>query len=126
LFLFTAKRRKRLDRTIYVSGLLFLTGTLITLIMKILHLPFAQLVLLITACVGLVIFFPAYMFRQTPDKKPMNYTIGIAIVILLLAVSSVFFISHWPGVYIIMLLAVGCAYWMTFPLFFLKIFKKSK
>lgn len=125
VYLFTSKNRKRLDRTMYVSGFTAFAGTLITAAMKIFHLPFAQLALLATAFVAMFVLFPVCMFRQTSDKKP-GYNLNATIVALLVVAYAVFFISDWPGAHIILLLIVFCVYCGLFPLFFLKIFKKSK
>ena len=126
LFLFTSKSRKRLDRTMYVSGFLALTGTLITTVMKILHIPFAQLALLATFFITVLVLVPVVyirLFRQAAGKKNMRLCLtGV----LLLVISVVFLINHWPFMLLLLLAAVACIYIALFPLFFVKIFKKSR
>lgn len=128
LFLFTSKSRKRLDKTLYVSGFIALTGTLVTVVMKSLHLPFGQLVLSVTALIALFVFFPAVfvrLFRNTSGKKPIYYYFGFTGV-LLGVISIVFIISHFPGGSLFLFLAAVCVYVAVFPLFFFKIFKKKR
>ena len=133
VFLFTSKSRKKLDRTMYVSGFIAFTGVLITVVMKILHLPFAQLALITTHCVILLVLFPTIiirMMKQKTGKKRIPYFgfKGVLIHVggLLYIVSAVFQIFHWPGSLIILLLATIFCYLAIFPLFFFKIFKKTR
>ena len=133
VFLYTSKSRKRLDRTLYVSGVIALTGILITAVMKILYLPFAQLALMTTFCVVLLVLFPTIiirMMKQKPGKKRIPFFgfkgVLIHVGALLCIVSAVFHIFHWPGALIILLLATIFCYLAIFPLFFFKIFKKTR
>ena len=128
VFLLTSKSRKRLDRMIYVSGFTALTGALVTAAMKMLHLPFAQLVFFATALVVVFLLLPAVFVRllkQTSDKKKMFVIFGF-IGALFLALSVVFIVFHWPGMLLFPLLAVVSVYVAVFPVFFFKIFKKSR
>jgi len=133
VFLFTSKNRKRIDRTIYTSGFLALTGILATVIMKILHVPYAQLVLLTTVCVVVLVFLPAFLIRkmkQTPGKKRIPFFGSKGVLLktgaLLCIVSAIFKICHWPFANYILLLACIFGYFGVFPLFFFKIFKKTR
>ena len=133
VFLFTSKSRKRLDLIVNISGITTLSGILITVVMKMLHLPFAQLVLIATFGVFLLIFFPAFfcrLMKQRPGKKRIPF-FGLKGVLfnvgaILCMVSAVFFICHWPYAIIILLLSSILIYTAVFPLFFLKKFKKSR
>jgi hypothetical protein len=125
VFLFTSRARKNLLRTLYISGFLASVGAIATLSLKLLHLPFAQLVLLATSCVVILVIFPALyilIFKLPPNKnKPRKLLFNGA---LLLVLSAVFALSHWPGVFIMLLAAIACLYLAIFPrLFFIK-FKK--
>ena len=133
VFLLPSKSRKRLDRTMYVSSFAVLTGMLATAVMRMLHVPYTSLVLLTTMCVVLFIILPTLFIRwwkQPPVKKRILFfgfkgllaQIGAFLVI----VSSVFKIFHWPLDNVIMVLAVLFGYFGIFPLFFFKIFKKSR
>ena len=127
VFLFTSKSRKRLDRTMYVSGFTALTGALITTVMKLLHLPFAQLALLATFFVVVLAFFPAVYIRLFRQKTNGMKSLRLDLIgALLLVVSVVFLINHWPFMQLLLLAAFVCIYIALFPLFFFKIFKKSR
>ena len=131
VFLYTSKSRKRLDRTLYVSGFAALTGVLVTVVMKTLHLPFALLVFLASVCVVLFVFLPVIfirMIKQTPGKKRIPFFgfkgVLIHVGAILCIISAVFQIFHWPGTIVYLLLGTVCFYLAVFPLFFFKIFKK--
>jgi len=133
VFLFTSKSRRRLDIALFASGLGALTGALATVVMKMLHLPFAQLVFLATICLVLSVVVPAIIIRkmkQMPGKKRIPFFgfkgVLIHIGALLCIVSAVFCLCHWPGAIITLLLAFIFIYLAVFPLFFFKVFKKSR
>jgi hypothetical protein len=126
VFLLPSKSRKRLDRTMYISGFIALTGMLVTAIMKILHLPFAGIVLFSTAFVVVFVFFPTIFVRLLKSgKKNVSYILGF-IGAWLLVLSVVFKLMHWPLDNFFLLLAILFGYLGVFPLFFFKIFKKSR
>jgi len=128
LFLFTSKSRKRLDRTLYVSGFIALTGVLATAVMKTLHLPGGGLVLFATFLVALFVFFPAVfirLFKNASGKKSMYSYFGFTGAMLLVT-SSFLYIMHWPGTSLFLFLAIILIYIALFPFFFVKILKKSQ
>ena len=130
VFLFTSKSKRRLDIALFTSGLGALTGVLATIVMKTLHLPFAQLVFLFTVCLVLSVVVPTIFirtFKKAPEKRVSFF--GFKGVLMyagatLIIVSAVFRLFHWPGAVIIMLVAVIFIYLAMFPLFFFRIFKK--
>ena len=128
VFLFTSKNRKRLDRFLYVSGFAMLTLISAYVVMKMLFVPGTAILFLATAFVVIFLFFPAVfvrLFTHTHGKKPVYYYF-VFFGALLLTVSGIFYISHWPGMFLLALLAVTCANIALFPLFFVKIFKNKK
>jgi len=126
VFLLPSKSRKRLDRTTYISGFAALTGMLITTIMKILHLPYAGMVLIATTFVGTFVFFPAIIVHLLKSgKKNVSYILGF-IGAWFLVLFVVFKLMHWPWDNIFLLLAVLFVYSGVFPLFFFKTFRKSR
>jgi len=130
VFLFTSKSKRRLDIALFTSGLGALTGVLATIVMKTLHLPFAQLVFLFTVCLVLSVVVPTIFirtFKKSSEKRASFF--GFKGVLMyagatLIIVSAVFRLFHWPGAVIIMLVAVIFIYLAMFPLFFFRIFKK--
>jgi len=128
LFLFTSKSRKRLDRTLYVSGFIAITGVLATVVMKTLHIPGGSIVLLTTFLVALFVFFPTVfirLFKNASGKKSMYSYFGF-VGAMLLMISVFLYIMHWPGTALFLILAVILVYIALFPLFFVKISKKSR
>lgn len=128
VFLSTSASRKRLNAAVRISGMAALTGALATVLMKALHLPFAQLVLLATACVVVFAFLPSLFFcrlKRVPNKKFIPYTCGF-VSALLLVVAVVFFVSHYPAAHFILLAAIVCLYLALLPKFFFKVFRKVK
>jgi hypothetical protein len=126
VFLLPSRSRKRLGRTTYISGFVVLTGILVTAIMKILHLPGAGLVLMATAFVVIFVFFPTvFVHLLKSGKKNMSHILGF-IGAWLLVLAVVFKLMHWPLDNIFFLLAILFGYLGVFPLFFFKIFKKSR
>jgi len=126
--LLTPKSKKTLDRMMYISGFVALTVLLITVIMKMLHIPGAGLMTLITAFFAVFFFFPALfisLFKQTSGKKKISFIFGFTGA-WLLALSAMFFLLHWPGMSLIPFVAVVCIYIAVFPLFFYKTFKKTR
>jgi len=132
VFLFTSKSKRRLDIALFASGLGALTGALATVVMKMLHLPFAQLVFLITVCLVLSVVIPVLFirtFKKAPEKRISFFGFkGILFYtgVLLCFVSGVFTLAHWPGSFVVLLSAVIFIYLALFPLFFVKIFTKSR
>ena len=127
-FLFTSKSRKRLDRTLYVTGFIALTGVLATVVMKTLHTPGGGIVLFATFLVAIFVFFPTVfirLFRDLSGKKSIYYYFGV-VGAMLLVISAVFHDMHWPGPSLFLFLAIILIYIALFPLFFVKIFKKSR
>jgi len=127
VFLFTSKRRKRLDRTLYVSGFTALTGVLAATLLKALHLPFGGIVLSASFLVAIFVFSPAVFIRLFRDsrKKFVYYYFGF-VGAMLLALSVFFHIMHWPGASLFLFLAIILIYVALFPFFFVKLFKKSR
>jgi len=128
MFVFTSKSRKRLERTLYVSGFISLTGILAAIVMKTLHVPGGGILLFASVLVGMFVFFPAAFVRLLRDasgKKPIYYYFGF-FGVMLLALSAFFQVMHWPGPGLFLPLAVILVYIALFPLFFVKILKKSR
>jgi len=127
-FLFTSKSRKRLDRTLYVTGFIALTGVLATVVMKTLHTPGGGIVLFATFLVAIFVFFPTVfirLFRDLSGKKSIYYYFGFSGAMLLVT-SAFLYVMHWPGTSLFLFLAIILIYIALFPLFFVKILKKSR
>ena len=129
-FIPTSVKRKRLNRMLKVSGTISLTGATFTVLLKLFHLPFGQIALLLTAAVSIFIFFPALFFHFFQTRMGIRqigkfpYIVGCIGTILLIS-SVTFYTSHWPGTAIALLSAVLCVDFAFFPLIFTKLHKKN-
>lgn len=127
MFLMNSKSKKRLSKMLRISGFTAMTGLIITIFMKALHLPYAQLVLIFTAFVTLFIFLPSvftYLSKNNTKKNKWMYIAGFSGIFLLIT-SIVFFVTHWPGARLILAIAILLIYIAIFPFFFHKIYKKN-
>jgi hypothetical protein len=130
IYLLTFKKIKVMKRLLYVSGYLSVIGITTTLFLKINHLPFGSLSMLITFINTVFIFLPtlfSYLYKRTlsksmPEKlKYMSGFIGSALLI-----TAIFFkIFHWPGYLALLLISLIIINFMFFPFIFLKMYKKS-
>ena len=128
VFLFTSKSRKRLDRTLYVTGFIALTGVLASIVMKTLGIPGGGIVLFTSFLVAIFVFFPAVfirLFRDVSGKKSIYFYFGF-VGTMSLVISAFLYVMHWPGASLFMFLAITLVYIALFPLFFVKILKKSR
>ena len=128
VFLFTSKSRKRLDRTLYVSGFIALTGVLASVVMKTLGIPGGGITLFASFLVAIFVFFPAVfirLFRDVSGKKSIYFYFGF-VGTMSLVISAFLYVMHWPGASLFMFLAITLVYIALFPLFFVKILKKSR
>jgi len=124
--LLISKSRKVLNRMLNVSGFVSISGLLVTVVLKALHVPGAPFTLLATALVVVYLFLPTifvFLLKQTHDKKRKSVIFGF-IGALFLLLSGVFIFFHWPGVFLLLLMAVVCFYITMFPVFSFKSSKK--
>ncbi|MDR2037559.1 MAG: hypothetical protein LBQ60_06515 [Bacteroidales bacterium] len=124
----TTTKRKRLSRILRISGIFTLVGFTATVFMKLFHIPFGQIVLMLTAVVCIFLLIPAlflYFFQKKMGIRQIGkfpYVAG-CIGTVLLIVSVVFYTSHWPGLFIALLSAVLCIDFAVFPLIFTNRYK---
>ncbi|MDL2313097.1 hypothetical protein LJC68_09500, partial [Bacteroidales bacterium OttesenSCG-928-B11] len=126
LFLMGKTSKKRLSTLLRFSGFTALTGVVITVIMKSLHLPFGQIALLITAGITLFLFLPSLLTHliNNANKSKWIYIVGFA-GFFLLSAAIVFLISHWPNGMVLLSAAILLIYAAVFPLFFYKVHRKK-
>ncbi len=127
LYLLPQKIRKRLEKLVYSSGFILLTGILITVVMKLLQVPGSGIILFAITLVLVMFFLPTlfvFVSKNVPRKKLTWYLAGC-----IGAESLVLFILfktlHWPGAVIFLTIAVFGIYLALFPFFFFKIYKKD-
>jgi len=128
VFLLTSKRRKKLNRMIFVSGFVSLSGLLITIVLKLLHLPFSSIFLVLSNLVLVFLFFPFIIVRlveNIPGKRNIVIFAFGFIGAWSFALSGIFAVYHWPGT-LYMLLSGVLNILIAFSIFFFKIFKKSR
>jgi len=130
IFLLTSKKIKRMKRLLYLSGYLSAIGITTSFFMKLNHIAGAQIALLVTTALFVLVFLPALfvnlykrdLTKSTSDK--LKYIFGF-LGILIFILSVLFKISHWPGATMIFLSSVVIINFAFFPLLFFKMYRKS-
>ena len=131
LFLFKSKGWKRIDRMIYVSGIAAFAGFLLTVVMKLLNVPFASLVLMASSLVLLFLFILIliHLIKQVSGKSMKTFFFGSVVPYLfgfngigLFMYSAVFAVFDFPGAQVLLISSVV---FICIALLFFKIFKKS-
>jgi hypothetical protein len=127
MFLMNSKSKKRLSKMLRISGFSAITGIFISTFLKVLHLPFGGLAVLITALIILFLFLPSlftHFFKNSTKKNKWMYITGFLGIFFMLA-SLTCFIFHWPFSRIFLATGIVLIYITIFPLFFHKIYKKK-
>ena len=131
IFLFTSKGWRKIDRVIYVSGIAVLAGFLLTIVMKILHVPFAGLVLMASTLGATFLFFTILirLIKEASDKRIKTFIFGSVVPyilgfngIFLFMLSAVFTVFHFPGAQQMLIASIV---FICIAMFFFKIFRKS-
>ena len=130
IYLLTFKNIKKMNKLLYLSGYLSAIGATTTLFMKLNHVMYGQLVLFFTAVILLLVFLPTlftYLYKndlsQSYGKKTM-YVCGFVGIELL----GAFFLAemmHWPFGGLVLALAVLLLNFAFFPMWFLKMYRKT-
>ena len=125
LFLMPLKSRKRLGRFVNISGIMAFTGIVITFIMKILHLPYAQIIFLLTALISITFCSALFanVLRNSTGMRKFSSAFGVA-GLTLMALSAIFKLLHWPGTIMFLVVSIILCYIAIFPLFFVKMHRK--
>ena len=113
----TPKSKKTLDRMMYISGFLALSGLLLHVLLKMLHGYFVGISLTISFFFAVFFFFPAFLVRllkQTYDKRKKTFIFGFTGA-WLLVISVMFEHMHWTGPSEFSLIAIVCICISVFP-----------
>lgn len=130
IFLLTFKKIKAMKRLMYVSGYLSAIGITTTFFMKLSHIAYGQISLLLTSAILVFLFLPALfinLYKRELTKSisdKLKYMSGLLGVVLLVSF-VVFKISHWPGTTMIFLTSVVIINFAFFPFLFFKMYRKS-
>ena len=130
IFLLTFKKIKAMKRLMYVSGYLSAIGITTTFFMKLSHIAYGQISLLLTSAILIFLFLPALfinLYKRELTKSisdKLKYMSGLLGVVLLVSF-VVFKISHWPGTTMIFLTSVVIINFAFFPFLFFKMYRKS-
>ena len=123
IFLLSSKKNKRMNQIINISASLSIIGITATILMKTLHMPYSQIVLLTTDAIMILLFLPTLfirkyknLFQKNKGNKTMYISIYIALVLIILTSTS--YISHFPGLVFSSILCFGVINLVLFPLVF--------
>ncbi|MDR0872940.1 MAG: hypothetical protein LBN27_05655 [Prevotellaceae bacterium] len=135
IYLLTYKKIKSMRKTLFLSGYLSAIGATTTFFMKLMHYPYAQLVLVITTAILLFVLLPVlfmYLYKKDLAQSfggKMTYVSGFAgIALLVLALLSKFCGWQPDGLMlfaIFLLFALMVLNFAFFPLLFLKMYRKT-
>lgn len=131
VFLLTTKKINAMKKVLYLSGYLSVFGLTTLAFIKLSHLPGAKIVALITTSLLVFLFLPTLFLRlysKHLSKTFLNkfmYIFGY-LGLLFLLIFLIFKEFHLPGSLIIFLTLIIVFNFLFFPLFFLKIYRKSK
>ncbi len=130
VFLLTFKKLKAMKRLMYVSGYLSAIGITTTVLMKLNHIAYGQIALLVTSAILVFLFLPALfmnLYKRELTKslsEKIKYMSGLIGIILLVAF-VIFKISQWPGTMMILLTSVVIINFVFIPFLFFKMYRKS-
>ena len=131
VLLMPSKSRKILERMMYVSGFIALTGILAVIIMKmLLNMPFHDLLFTISVFVAVLIFFPVLFIRLLvpKSKKALDsimYVSGfVALTVLLLYIIKKMLDPNFGGGLVIFI-SFFVAVFFFFPAFIVRILKQT-
>jgi hypothetical protein len=120
-----------MNKTIRVSSLLCTIFILIGAIFKMNHWPFAALALLMGILLLNFLMLPyyiSYLLKFAIDKKIRLMILAIALAAMVLSISTLFQIQHWPGsevVEIISSLTILLMFFIVIPIIVIKINKSE-
>jgi len=130
IYLLTFKKFKAMKRLMFVSGYVSAIGITTTVFMKINHIAYGQMALLLTSAILVFLFLPALfmnLYKRELTKSisdKLKYISGLLGVVLL-AAFVVFKISHWSGTTMIFLTSIVIFNFVCFPFLFFKMYRKS-
>jgi len=128
IYLLTFKNIKKMKKLLYLSGYLSAIGITTTLFMKLFHLRYASLVMMITAAILLFVFLPtlfSHLYKKDLSYgKRMMYVCGfVGIVLLVVFILSQ--ICSWPFLNAVLLATLLLLNFAFFPMWFLKMYRKT-
>jgi hypothetical protein len=130
VFLLTKKKIKAMKKTIYLSSFITVFGFSAGTLFKIMHWPFAGIIILLSSMVLILALLPSLFIHQYKKEvskvftNKLSYVLGYSGLAMLLA-SMLFKIFHWPMSNILLIVSVLILNFGFFPLLFLKMYKKS-
>ena len=130
VFLLTKKKIQIMKKTIYLSAFLTSVGFTTGGLFKIMHWPFAGIIILLSSMVLILALLPSLFIHQYKKEvskvftNKLSYILGYSGLAMLLA-SILFKIFHWPMSSVLLVVSVLVLNLGFFPLLFLKMYKKS-
>ena len=131
IYLLTFKNLRSMKRMLKVTGIISVFGVSATLPLKFLHVPGAQIVLLLTAAVMFFLFLPSlftHLYKREigTSKYAFKKNLLGCIGFMLLVAFSVFKISHWPAAMLLLFASLVILNFGFFPYIFFKKYKKTE
>jgi len=121
IILLTIKNYYVMKKSMIISGTISVTALLFGAFFKIMYWP-GSAVLLLLGIVTLSFVFLPLMFLlkvKEPTTTQSKAVIGVGTLLgILLCVSTLFKVMHWPGGNVLWLVSIGCSIFLFIPLYF--------
>jgi len=130
IYLLTSKNIKKMNKLLYLSGYLSAIGATTTLFLMLNKFPFGSIAFLITSVILLFVFLPMLFWHLYQQDSTQSYSrktmyIGGFVGIELLGVFYISYIMHWPLAGVALLSVVLLLNFALFPMWFLKMYRKT-
>jgi len=129
IYLLTSKNIKKMNKLLYLSGYLSAIGATTTLFLRLSSLP-SGLAFFITSVILLFVFLPTLFWHLYKKDSTQSYGrkamyIGGFAGIELLGIFYISYVMHWPLAGVALLSVVLLLNFALFPMWFLKMYRKT-
>ncbi|MCF8457001.1 MAG: hypothetical protein K9H62_13815 [Bacteroidales bacterium] len=117
-----------MKKILYISGIVAVNLLLLGALMKILHWPGANILLILSIATFVFWFIPASLINHFRSlEKPANPTLHILVFVVCLLdfVGALFKILHWPGANWLMIVGIPAPFILFLPVYLIR-FNKQK
>lgn len=121
IILLTIKNYYVMKKSMIISGIISATTLIFGSFFKIMHWPGTNVLLLLGIITLSFVFLPLmFLLKAKEPTNTQNKTvIGVGTLLgILLCISTLFKIMHWPGSNILWFVSIGCSIFLFIPLYF--------
>jgi len=121
IILLTIKNYYVMKKSMIISGTISVVALLFGSFFKVMHWPGASVLLLLGIVTLSFVFLPLMFLLKVkePTNSQSKVVIGVGTLLgILLCISTLFKIMHWPGSSPLWLICIGCSFFLFIPLYF--------